>query len=66
VTPPAAPRSAWTGFNNCTARFDGELSQAVLAPGAHRIEEWATPEVVEFYKNMRPVMAEEEETGWDW
>lgn len=61
----ALPR-AWTGFNNCTARFDGELSRAVLAPGAHRIEEWATPEVVEFFKNMRPAMVEEEETGWDW
>lgn len=61
----ALPR-AWTGFNNCTARFDGELSRAVLAPGAHRIEEWATPEVVEFYKKMQPVMAEDDETGWDW
>ncbi len=61
----ALPR-AWTGFNNCTARLNGELSRAVLAPGTHRIEEWATPEVVEFFRNMRPVVAEEEETGWDW
>jgi len=63
----AALAAPWTGFNNCTAHFDGELSRAVLPPRDHDPAEWATPEVVDFYKTMRPAaLVEVEEEGWDW
>ncbi|RYF02263.1 MAG: replication endonuclease [Comamonadaceae bacterium] len=66
----AALAAPWTGFNNCTAHHDGELSRAVLAPRDHDPAEWSTPEVVEFYKNLRlaerTAPAEDDADGWDW
>ncbi len=66
----AALAAPWTGFNNCTARLDGALPKAVLAPRDHDPAEWLTPEVVDFYKNLRAeeatAAADDEEDGWDW
>lgn len=66
----AALAAPWTGFNNCTARLDGALSQAVLAPRDHDPAEWLTPDVVDFFKNLRPaerlVTADDAADGWDW
>lgn len=66
----AALAAPWTCFNNCRARLKGEVIRALAPRRGHHAADWLTPEVVDFYKNMRPAAQPEpvieQEDGWEW